>query len=115
LSHHFSVGITMLHKPQSTSAVASRARSFIVYDRKSGAVFHVHHTVEFATGLVSRESHESRARRLSGATVGDIAAVLEVSTDEFGQATPIRVDPVTLAIKWEPRRQRTMKGTHSPK
>jgi hypothetical protein len=96
---------------QSSNAdIVSKIRSFIVYDRATGAVLHVHHAVEFETRIAGQEAHESRARRFAGAGATDTSAVLEAPADQFNQAKPTRVDPVTLAVHWEPHPRRTSKG-----
>jgi hypothetical protein len=103
--------MSMKNASQSTSAeIVSKTRSFIVYDRVTGAVLHVHHAVEFANGMAGLETHESRARRFAAAKPAEVSDILEVSTDHFDQAKPMRVDPISLAIHWEPHGRRTRKG-----
>ncbi|MEO8813172.1 MAG: hypothetical protein ABI376_09715 [Caulobacteraceae bacterium] len=80
--------------PQSTPGVpASRARTHVVHDKATGAILHVHHTVEFEGGAAQAEAPEDRALRLARA--GSEAAVVEVDPAEVDHRRSIRIDPET--------------------
>ncbi len=64
-------------KPQSTPGVpAWRERTHLVYDGATGAILHVHHSVEFEGAAPQAESAEARALRWAGPRPG--AKVIEV-------------------------------------
>ncbi len=73
-----------------------RARAHIVYDRASGSILHVHHTIEFEGGAPAEETPAARAMRMAGSRDG--ADVVEVDPDEVDHRRPIRVDPATRKV-----------------
>jgi hypothetical protein len=73
-------------------------RAYVVFDRATGEVIHVHHAVTFAAGPPLREPHEARARRLAGAKAGANAEVIEVDPAEVDRHGRLRVDPTTRKI-----------------
>ena len=78
--------------PQSTDPrLEATLRAFVVYDRRTGDVLHVHYAVDFGNGVPSRESHEARARRFAGTAAAE-AAIMEVSPDEVNHRGARRVD-----------------------
>jgi len=85
---------------QSTPGVpVARELAHVVYDRFTGAILHVHHSVTFDGGASHTESHHARARRHAG--VDADAPVIDVDPAEVNHRRPIRVDPVTGAIVQE--------------
>ena len=72
-------------------------RAFVVYDRATGQVFHVHRATTFATNPPIREEHAARARRMAGKASADVE-VLEVDNAEITHKKPIRVDVATLRL-----------------
>ena len=73
-----------------------RARAHVVYDRMTGSILHVHHTVEFEGGTPVTEPHETRALRMAGSRDG--AGVVEVDPADVNHRRPIRIDPQTRKV-----------------
>jgi hypothetical protein len=85
--------------PQTTdSRIVPKSRSYVVYDRNTGDILHVHHQVTFPNRAALREAPEIRARRLAGSKAGTNAEVLEVETAEVDHRRPIRIDPVKRIV-----------------
>jgi hypothetical protein len=83
--------------PQSTDGrIVSTSRAYVVYDKATGDVHHVHHEVTFAHTEPAREDAETRARRLAGNKAD--AEVLEVDPAELGHRGLIRVDTATRKV-----------------
>ncbi len=72
-------------------------RAFVVYDKTTGEVFHVHRATSFATSPPAREGPEARARRLAGKASADFE-VMEVNNSEINHTKPVRVDVATLRL-----------------
>ena len=86
-----------MNTPQATPGTpAHRARAHVVYDKATGSILHVHHTVEFEGGTPVAESPAMRALRMAGSRPG--AEVIEVEPSEVNHRRPIRVDPGTRTI-----------------
>jgi hypothetical protein len=66
-------------------------RSYVIYDKSTGAVLHVHRSVSFQKSPPPREEAEVRARRLAR-NVSANADVIEVDEHEINQRQPVRVD-----------------------
>lgn len=73
-----------------------RARAHVVYDKTSGSILHVHHTIEFEGGAPVEEAPEARALRMAGSRDG--ADVVEVDPAEVNHRRPIRIDPGTRRV-----------------
>lgn len=85
--------------PQTTDTrLVPTARAFVVWDKATGEIVHVHHCVTFASGADERESPQARARRMAGAKDGADVEVLEVDPTAINHRRPIRVDPATRTI-----------------
>jgi hypothetical protein len=72
-------------------------RAFVVYDRTTGEVLHVHRATHFATSPPAREEPEVRARRLAGNASADVE-VLEVDHSALNHKKPVRVDVATRRL-----------------
>jgi hypothetical protein len=72
--------------------LAATARAFVVYDRATGEILHIHHSLDFGTGVPARETPEERARRLAGRRAGPDAEIMEVDPAEVRHREPMRVD-----------------------
>ena len=85
------------NRPQSTPGTpVARARAYVVFDAQTGAIFHVHHTVEFEAGAPQSESPEARARRWAGAAPH--AEVVEVDPDTVNHRRPVKIDLATRLV-----------------
>jgi hypothetical protein len=85
------MSMDLAHQPQSTPGTpAARSRAYVVFDAATGAIFHVHHTVEFEGGVPQREAAEERVRRLI--RPGPSVEVIEVDPAEVNHRRPVRVD-----------------------
>ena len=71
-------------------APAHRERAHVVHDAATGAILHVHHTVEFEGGAPHAETPVDRALRHAGSPAG--AKVIEVDPAEVGRHRSSRVD-----------------------
>ena len=79
-------------KAQATPGVpAWRERTHLVYDGATGAILHVHHSVEFESAAPEAETAEARALRWAGSRSG--AKVVEV--DRAQSTRGRRVDVAT--------------------
>jgi hypothetical protein len=78
--------------------IVSKSRAYVVYDKTTGEILHVHHTVSFAHGAPVHEKPEARALRLAGIKAGANAEVLEVDSNQFNQFTPMRVDTARRVV-----------------
>jgi hypothetical protein len=58
--------------------ISSETRVYVVFDRATGEVVHVHETVVFPNTPQGRESPDARALRLAGATGSENLDVVEV-------------------------------------
>ncbi len=83
---------------ESTHSIPSTSRAHVVYDRTTGEVLHIHHTVEFPHGAPTTETPDSRALRLVGKQTDPNVAVLEVEPAEVSRPHPIRIDPQTRKV-----------------
>jgi hypothetical protein len=85
--------MTHANIPQSTdSRIVSTSRCYVVFDKKTGKVIHIHHSVEFKHGAPAQEDAAKRARRLAG-RAGVNAEVLEVEPAQLKHRGKIRIDP----------------------
>ena len=74
----------------------AKARAFVVFDAATGAILHVHHTVEFEGGAPQHETPEERARRFAGA--GPHAEVIEVDPAAVNHGRPVEIDLATHKV-----------------
>jgi hypothetical protein len=87
--------------PQSTpGGPLARARAHVVFDGKTGAILHVHHTVEFEGGAPQGEAPQDRARRLAslGADADPDAEVIEVDPADVNHHRPVKIDLHTRRV-----------------
>jgi hypothetical protein len=77
-------------------------RAFVIYDRTTGEVLHVHRSVSFSNNPPAREEPEVRARQLAR-NISSNAEVIEVDAKEIDQRQQtVRVNVATgrlVAIK----------------
>jgi hypothetical protein len=66
-------------------------RAYVIYDKTTGEVLHVHHSVSFPKSPPPREEPEVRARRLAR-NLSANADFIEVDVHEISQRQPVRVD-----------------------
>jgi hypothetical protein len=79
--------------PQSTdNTLRPTSRAYIVHDRRTGKVLHIHHSVIFPQTKLQGETPEARARRFAGGNTSPRLAVLEVDSDDVNDGMPIKVD-----------------------
>lgn len=93
------MGLTMdlTNLSQSTPGTPlARARAFVVFDAATGAILHVHHTVEFEGGAPQREAPQDRALRLAPA--GPHAEVIEVDPAAVNHGRPVKIDLATRKV-----------------
>jgi hypothetical protein len=79
---------------QSTTSIESKSRAHVVYDKTSGEILHIHHSVVFPQGVPVRESQEARALRFAGNKAGANAEVIEVDPASVNHrnSSGIRID-----------------------
>lgn len=82
--------------------ISSETRVYVVFDRATGEVVHVHETVVFPNTPQGRESPDARALRLAGATGSENLDVVEVDPAEIRVRHRIRIDPVTHKVHHVP-------------
>jgi hypothetical protein len=98
-SHYF-CGVDMRYAniPQSTdSRIVSTSRCYVVFDKATGDVIHIHHSVEIMHGAPAQEDAMKRARRLAG-RAGVNAEVIEVETALLKPREKIRIDPAKRKV-----------------
>jgi len=81
--------------------IASQSRAYVVYDRTTGEILHIHHSVSFPDGAPIHEAPETRARRLAGNKAGANVDVLEVESDEVNHGKPIRINTINRVVVTE--------------
>jgi hypothetical protein len=88
------------NRSQATGNLVAISRAYVVYDRTSGEILHIHRSETFPQGAPLRETPESRARRFAGSKAGENAAVIEVDPADVNHRNPrgIRIDTVTLKV-----------------
>jgi len=74
----------------------ARARAHVVFDATTGAILHVHHSVEFQGGALQSEAPEDRALRLARA--GPHAEVIEVDPAAVNHRRPVKIDLATRKV-----------------
>jgi hypothetical protein len=72
-------------------------RAYVVYDKATGNVIHVHRCVTFPHTQHGAEAPEERARRIAGEK-GRTAGVLETDPAEVELGDPIKVDCTNLKV-----------------
>jgi len=93
--------MTYSNIPQSSDpGIISILRCHIVYDKATGDVIHIHHSVEFENGAPVREDAVTRARRLAG-KAGAHAEVIEVDPSHLPRPGKFRIDPKKHTIVQE--------------
>jgi hypothetical protein len=84
--------------PRSTDRrLAATSRAYVVYDKTTGGVLHIHHSVTFLHNKYGAEAAEERARRLIGVEEST-AGVLEVDPVEVDHDDTIEVDLTNLKV-----------------
>jgi hypothetical protein len=73
-------------------------RAFVLYDKATGEVLHVHHSHEFGACAPARETPEARALRLAGRRAGANAEVVEVNPAEVQHRGKMRFDSASGKI-----------------
>lgn len=94
------MGLNMAKHPmmQSTDPkLVAKSRAFVVYDTKTGEILHVHHSLDFGTGVPAREMPETRARRMAGRAGPDVD-IIEVDSAEVRHREPMRVDVASRKV-----------------
>jgi hypothetical protein len=72
--------------------IVATVKAYVVYDRHTGDVLHIHHSITFPHDRTTGESPETRALRLAGRKAGSNAAVLEADPTEVDHGKSIKVD-----------------------
>jgi hypothetical protein len=84
---------------QSTdNTIKSASRAYVVFDKGSGEIVHIHHAITFSADLPTSEKPEARALRLAGAPTGLAFDVLEVESAHINNLKPIKVDIASRTI-----------------
>ena len=99
--------MTIHNAPQfaGTSATTT-SRAYVIYDRETGDISHIHHVVELLAGDSTAEEHKAHAFRMAGARAGANSDLLEVDSSEVNTVKPIGVDPTKRAIVGRPAKSR---------
>jgi len=80
------------------STIKPSSRAYVVFDKSSGEIIHIHHAITFSADLPTSEKPEARALRLAGAPAGVSVDVLEVESARINNLKPIKVDTASRAI-----------------
>lgn len=82
------------------SFIVESQDTHVVYDRKTGAIVHVHHTVNLkgAANPFSLHSAAERARETAKTLGHDLAKLETMRVEEFDGRTPSRVDVKTKRL-----------------
>ena len=89
---------------QSTdNRIVSTSRAYVVYDKTTGDVLHIHHSVSFAHGVPVGGEDAMTALRLAGNRAGPNADVIEMESAELNQRGLLRIDTSTRTVVWEKR------------
>jgi hypothetical protein len=87
------------NNPQSLGSDASAtSRAHVAYDRATGRIVHVHHTVSFGEDSSGGETPEARTRRIAARKVAADLEVIEVNPSEVDHPGPIRIDLATRKV-----------------
>ncbi len=79
-------------------AIKSASHAYIVFDKSSGEIIHIHHAVTISADLPTSEKPQARALRLAGAPAGLLVDVLEVESTRINNLKPIKVDIASRTI-----------------
>jgi hypothetical protein len=89
------MGLNMGKPPllQSTDPkLIATARVFVVFDKMTGEILHVHHSLDFGAGALARETPQARALRLAGRRPGGNAETVEVDPTDVLHWGKMRFD-----------------------
>jgi hypothetical protein len=85
--------------PQTTDgAIKSTSRAYVVFDRGTGEIVHVHYAVTISSDLPVNEKPEARALRLAGVPSGANVDVLSVESAQVNTLKPLKVDTAGRTI-----------------
>ena len=76
----------------------SSSRAYVVFDKGTGEIIHVHYAVTFSSDLPVSEKPEARALRLAGAPAGANLDVLETEPTLINNLKPMKVDIASRTI-----------------
>jgi len=74
------------------STIKSTSRAYVVFDKGTGEIIHVHYAVTFSSDVQVSEKPEARALRLAGAPAGANVDVLETEPAKVNNPKPFEVD-----------------------
>lgn len=74
------------------STIKSTSRAYVVFDKGTGEIIHVHYAVTFSSDLPVSEKPEARALRLAGAASGAHVDVLATEPVKVNTLKPMKVD-----------------------
>jgi hypothetical protein len=78
--------------------IVAKSHAYVVFDKTTGEILHIHHSVAFPEGATPRVSPESRARRFAGEKAEANADVLKVDSAEVNHHVHMRVDTVKRTV-----------------
>ena len=80
------------------STIKSASRAYVVFDKGTGEIIHVHYAVTFSSDVPTSERPEARALRLAGVTSGANLDVLEAEPARVNNLKPMKVDVASRRI-----------------
>jgi hypothetical protein len=86
--------------PQTTdSTIKSTSRAYVVFDKGTEEIIHVHYAVTFSSDVPANEKPEVRALRLAGTPSGVSVDVLETEPARVNNLKPMKVDVASRTIE----------------
>ena len=80
------------------STIKSISRAYVVFDKGTGEIIHVHYAVTFSSDVPTSEKPEARALRLAGVASGTHVDVLATELARVNNLKPMKVDVVSRTI-----------------
>ena len=80
------------------STIKTTSRAYVVFDKGTGEIVHVHYAVTFSSDVPAREKPEARALRLVGATSGANLDVLATEPAKVNTLKAMKVDVANRTI-----------------
>jgi hypothetical protein len=80
------------------SAIKSTSRAYVVFDKGTGEIIHVHYAVTFSSDAPVSEKPEASALRLAGAAAGAHVDVLATEPARVNNLKPMKVDVANRTI-----------------
>jgi len=80
------------------STIKSTSRAYVVFDKGTGEIIHVHYAVTFSSDVPTSEKPDERALRLAGAAAGAHVDVLATEPAKVNALKSMKVDVANRTI-----------------